>query len=554
HVVNIQNGKLMWDSKSDWSLDSILGAKGRERDSYKVGAYSTWLGHYLQSTVRPQILFENSVLSTLAADNKMVYAVEDLQIPPPQQMVMMDPRFGGGGNNWGGDTSAAILHNKLQAFDLAKDGKLAWEIGGREENQPFSDTFFLGPPLPLNGKLYVLTEKQQELRVATLDPTSGKMMGLQTLAATKELKLSQDPMRRVQACQLAYGEGILVVPTNAGAVFGVDLLSNSLLWAYPYRNTTPQEETPANPAGGAAGGLRFNGMPPPGWVRLADGRMVKSTPTESHWLVTAPAVMDGKVVFAAPDAPEVHCVNLRDGTRLWSHARRPEDLYFGGVYNGKVLIVGRGRTRALDLTRGDVLWELETGMPSGQGAASTPNAAGDILYYLPIREATNTREPEICAINIDRGLIHAHTRSRKKEIPGNLLFHEGNVLSQTQQEVVAYPQLELKLAEMDRLVKENPKDPRALADRGDYLLDKGDLGGAIADFRRSLQNNPPEATLSKARNKLYDALTEYFQRDFNKAEEYLKEYEELCRIDLNGKNGAERDALEAEMRRRRANF
>lgn len=545
HVVEMKTGKEVAACQSEWGLDNILGADGRERDSYKVSAYTTWLGYFLPSNVRPQILFENSTLATLSTDNKFVYAVEDLALPPPQHMVLFDPRLGGTNYNWGAEVTNAIGHNKLMALDLSKDAKLAWEIGGKDEKAPLSDTYFLGPPLPLNGKLYVLTEKQQEIRLATIDPPTGKVLGLQTLAATKDLKLSQDPMRRVQAAQLAYGEGILVVPTNAGAVFGVDLLSNSLLWAYPYR-VKNESSPPAN--------LPRFGVPPPGWVRLPDGRVVKATPTETHWMVTAPAVVDGRVVFTAPDAPEIHCVNLRDGTKLWTHGHRPEDLYFAGVYNGKVIIVGKKHTRALSLTRGDILWELETGEPSGQGAASSPNASGDIIYYLPVRQAVNTGEPEICALNIDKGIIHAHTRSRKKEVPGNLLFYEGNVLSQTHHEVVAYPQLEIKLAEMNLLVKENPNNPTALTDRGDYLLDKGDLGGAIADFRKALRYDPPEATRLKARSKLFEAFTEYFQRDFNKAEEFIKEYEEMCRIDLTGKTGAERTALEAEMRRRRANF
>jgi len=184
-----------------------------------------------------------------------------------------------------------------------------------------------------------------------------------------------------------------------------------------------------------------------------------------------------------------------------------------------------------------------------------PPGGGDVLYYLPVRESVATREPEICAINIDKGLIHAHTRSRKREVPGNLIFYEGSVLSQTQTEVVSYPQLEFKLAEMDRLVKANPDDPNALTERGDYLLDKGDRSGAIADFRRALKSDKiAPATLAKARAKLHEAFTELFQRDFVKAEDYIKEYEELCNIDLTDKVGSDRSAAMAEMRRRRANF
>src|SRR5262249_51966435 len=142
-----------------------------------------------------------------------------------------------------------------------------------------------------------------------------------------------------------------------------------------------------------------------GWTRLNDGRLIKSMPLESHWQVTAPIVQDGKVVFTAPDAKGIHCVNLRDGSAAWSLPRRDDDLYLAGVFNGKAVIVGKGRTRGISLNRGNLLWELETGLPSGQGAASalTPGVAGsDTIYYLPVKEATSTREPEICAINVDK--------------------------------------------------------------------------------------------------------------------------------------------------------
>jgi tetratricopeptide (TPR) repeat protein len=278
---------------------------------------------------------------------------------------------------------------------------------------------------------------------------------------------------------------------------------------------------------------------------------------ETQWRVTAPVVQEGKVVFTAPDDKSLHCINLRDGMRLWSQARRPDDLFLGGVYNGKVVVVGKHKTRGLSLSNGNLLWEQDTGVPAGEGAASPlkPGETSDVIYYLPVREAVGTHEPEVCAINVDRGIIHAHTRSRKKEIPGNLLFYEGTMVSQSPTEVVAYPQLEVKLNELNAIVSKTPDDPEALTERGDYLLDKGDLPKAIADFRKALSNTGiAAATRTKARDKLYDALTELLQLDFNAAEEHLKEYEGLCKIDLTGLVGEERTARMAEERRRRANF
>ena len=70
------------------------------------------------------------------------------------------------------------------------------------------------------------------------------------------------------------------------------------------------------------------------------------------------------MVFAAPDAKSVHCLNLADGTLAWSQKRSEDDLYLGGVFAGRVLIVGKKNVRGLSLERGETLWTLETGTPS----------------------------------------------------------------------------------------------------------------------------------------------------------------------------------------------
>jgi outer membrane protein assembly factor BamB len=544
HAVNVKSGKLEWETPSSWSLDRMLDKNAEAR---RIQAAHQWLTNYVDQNQRPQLVFENSTLGTLSTDNAFVYAVDDLAVPPPNFQTY-DPRFGGNpytpGLTFGPDVTDAIYHNRLQAFELASSGKLKWELGGRGGKDELSDSYFLGPPLPLGGKLYVMTEKQQELRLACIDPVQGKLVSLQTLATTKD-KMVQNATRRTEAAHLAYGEGILVCPTNAGAVFGVDLLSNSLVWAYPYRE---KGEVPP-PTTMQPNGRVVRGGIPPGWVMGPDGRLHPAASLNTHWKSSAPVVQDGKVVFTAPDAKSVHCLNLRDGLPLWSHQRTDDDLYLAGVFAGKVLLVGKKGCRALSLAKGEALWNLETGLPSGQGVAS------DNVYYLPLKEAARSKEPEICAIDVDKGLVLAHTKSRKKLVPGNLLFYEGDVLSQTSTEVAAFPQLKVKIAQMDDLIAKNPNDPAGLTERGDLRLDKGDLPGAIDDLRRALKSDPPPETQVKARTKLYDALTEYFQRDFNAAEEFLPEYEALCKVDLAGAGSDEdRAAREAEGRRRRGNF
>src|SRR5206468_545833 len=114
---------------------------------------------------------------------------------------------------------------------------------------------------------------------------------------TANLKLLQDSLRRTQPCHLAYNDGILVCPTNAGAIIAVNLLTQSLAWAYSYRTG----RDPNNPEGQP-------GMMQPGMRRFrGGGMMVEGMPnlSQERWYPAPPAIVNGNVVFTAPDSNAV---------------------------------------------------------------------------------------------------------------------------------------------------------------------------------------------------------------------------------------------------------
>lgn len=528
HAVDLRTGKLVWEAPGELTLDRIFDTR---RPMPWKGTLTNiinqqWVPQYTQAG-KLNILFENSLLGTLTTDNQQVYLVDDMAMPPS---MGYNPYTGMNGQlpNLGDQKLNGMMqHNRLQAYDL-RSGKLKWELGGfgeKKEGGDLNDTYFLGPPLPMHGKLYVLAEKQQEMSLVCLDAVKGEIHWKQKLAEARE-KIIQDVTRRTQAAHLAYGDGILVCPTNAGAVLGVDLLSQSLVWAHSYRDKAVTQTYNPN------FGIRFPGQ-----------QMLN---LNSEWKTSAPVVVNGKVVFAAPDGSAVHCLNLRDGSLIWKANRNDDDLYLAGVFKSKVVVVGKKTARAHDLDDGKIAWQVDTGMPSGQGVAA------DNVYYLPLKSAVATKEPEVCAIDIERGIVHAHTRSRKKEVPGNLLFYDGDVISQGLTEVTAFPQLEVKLRLVDAKLGKDSQDPEGLTERADLRLDKGDLQGAVDDLRTALNviSNKPEdertkldGLVSLAKVKLHDTLTEYLQRDFDRSEKYIDEYKALCKVD---------DA--AESKRRFANF
>jgi outer membrane protein assembly factor BamB len=532
-------GEILWKSSADGGLYAILAS------AEKRTTLSQWYEHYRNQGTGPAgVFFENSNIGTLAHDGKQVYFVDDIAVPPHPNMSQQQAVFGNQVNM--GGMADEVNFSQLRAVEI-EGGRLRWTIGGKnyapqrdkEDNTKpivagleFLDSFFLGPPLPLAGKLYVLVEKNTELRLVCLDPSKsvpyekmnkeGKWMPdncpelvwQQSLGTANE-KLPAYSLRRMNAANLAYADGIIVCPTNCGVILGVDLLSHSLVWAHSYRDGIP---TPANDEGMPIRG-RFRG----GFM-MGGGSL-----TQERWRPSAPIIQNGKVVFTAYDGSEAHCLNLRDGRLLWRVKREDDDLYLAGLFGPRVVFVGKGYVRALNLDDGKELWKLTTGMPSGQGTASAD------IYYLPLAWAADDVEkrPAVLAINLATGKpIASPARSRKKEPIGNLIFVDGELISQTALAVAAFPELKRMLAEIDRRLKESPTDPVGLTERGELYLDKGDLKRAVEDFRTALANKPPADILSKARTKLHESLTDLLQSDFLTAEKYLDEYHALCQVEV----------------------
>ncbi len=122
---------------------------------------------------------------------------------------------------------------------------------------------------------------------------------------------------------------------------------------------------------------------------------------------------------------------------LWQVPRTDDDLYVAGIFADKVLVVGSKSVKAYNLSDGTPAWkELATGMPSGQGTASKN------VYYLPLRyvgEDAKKGKPEVCVIDIVKGTATSHIPCREDDVPGNLLFFNDMLLSQTIFKITAYP-------------------------------------------------------------------------------------------------------------------
>jgi outer membrane protein assembly factor BamB len=516
HALDPAGGRELWHAPSPLSLDAIAADSGK-----RVTVRNSWLAQPTYASDAFHFPLENSALGCLSTDGARVYAVEDLEVPPPPE-ITMPAQFGLPPPAGPSVLLRALPGNRLCAHDL-DTGALAWEQGGRGD---FQNSFFLGAPLPVGGRLYALVEKDGEIRLACLDPASGAAVWTQRLGSPAS-RMPLDPGRRLRGVQMTYADGMLICPTDVGAVFAFDLLSRSLAWAHLY----PSKKEPQDP--GATTNL---------------GDVVQPARLSLTWRESAPVVADGKVVFAPGDSDQVHCVDLRDGKPLWQ-AGQDGDAYLAGVFRDRVLLVGARGARALALKDGRPAWARPLGMPSGQGAAS-----GNV-YYLPLKASNDTGGPGVAALDIGGGKVLAFARSRTGEVPGNLTFFQGQVLSQTATALTAYPQLKARLKHVEDLLAGDPRNPQGLAERGSLRLDQGDVPGALADLRAAVAGSPADEAKVETQARLHEALKYAVGHDFAAGERYLAEFEASCRPPaFDGATAEQRARLDTERQRREANY
>ena len=558
HGRPAKSGDLFWIAEAKGSLSKIVG------DDSKTDVINRWTAFQNQGQLK-SILFENPLVGSMSHDGQNVYAIDDAAIPNAPVINNQDGGFGGQGVPV---TSDKLFGdgNRLIALNMVT-GRLAWQLGVSQGGPPLSDeeddktdnplllmqnSYFLGPPLPVNGKIYVLFEKNGKVRLACLDPNKvrrfdvpggkpsdkGPELVWSQRIGEPNVKLPVDTYRRFQCAYLTYSDGVLICPTNAGAVVAIDIMARSLMWARSYRSikgTDIAEEQ--GPGGGAMRRVRvLGGVNPSG---------AQTVLSSERWRSAAPIITNGRVIFTAFDSESMDCLDLRTGDLLWTEPRRSGDLYAGGVLADKVVVVGKeslrainviGQTRAKATATGKedavIAWrDLRIGTPAGHGTASKGG-----VFYVPLADSPDGSRPEVWAIDVAKGEVIAKAAFRVKDdggpkpMLGNLAFHEGQLFSQSPNELAVFPLIELKKREMDRLLKANPKDPSGLVARAELNMDEGKLADAVADFKEADKNSPNETTRQRLRDKLYVAYTELMRKDFASAEGFLAEYKTLCDI------------------------
>lgn len=384
---DLASGKLVWH------FPVLLG---REPPNPNVPAQ-------IRSQTIHQRAWEDGLWGSVAADENSVYLINNLEY------------FGGGRANRamviiGGrpqiQTQSAQTTNQLVALDLQREGAFRWMAGDASggSDPKLAGAFFLGPPLAMMQELYILAELNSEIQLLALGADDGRLQWSQSLATIGQRNITTNKQRRLTAVSPVYSSGMLICPTAAGAVVGINLATRSLKWGFQYEQQSGNAQINARMM----------------MLARANPKQTSVVPSDD-WRDARVLVSGDRVVFASPETEQLFGLDLLTGKKIWERPRQ-DLLFVGAVRDGVALMVAKHRFTGLRLEDGNPAWK-ETpyvAIPTG----GSPSGRGSLLgahYLLP------TTDKELLVIAMDDGQIVS--RQPLESVLGNVICHQNHLLS-----------------------------------------------------------------------------------------------------------------------------
>lgn len=502
-AIDITSGKKIWFYPCETSLaKSVLG---ENVDRYSSGIFSPQEYH--------TGAMGNSIFGTLSVDDKRVYFVDGGGMALPSYRNYR--QRGRVIKNAQTDGSVITEGNSLLALQIAKTTdsksqkpKPLWKLEGKKGTL-LQGAYFLGPPLPVDHRLFVVVELEGVLKLACIGATDGKLLWLQGIARVEQ-PIRRDGFRHGLACTLAYSNGVIVCPTQTGLLVGVNADTGSLLWCRYCSDEL--EERRSNRASGIDRDNRGHAG-----------------------FLSVPMIDGSQVVYLPPQSMKVQSYDLFTGDELW-RVPREDGEYIGAAHRRSALLVGRRTCRALALKTGSDLWNLAIETPSGVGVHLGSN------YLLPLQSGRfslidlKTGKSQVLLKSLFEKQSYIEKNDpQSNEIPKviypeNLLVTKNFIVSAGAQRVTAYFKSRTLLEAIEKHPERLVKSPNLRLQVAELkILNRDD-----EDATRNLENllaekNLPNEIKSAAKKLLLDLIFQKLSHSGSNADDLIAELEKLSK-------------------------
>ncbi len=397
---HLQTGELAWEVvRQDAPLRALISLQKSAEFNGDMLSGAVELYRQLIRTV---------TTSQMAISGRTLYVVEDSDYSQPPNTDM----FGNPGS-----AGLQLRTNFIRAYD-ATTGLFLWQVGGqtqdanplnRGEANLLAGYYFLGAPLVLGNRIYVLAENGEGIHLIRLgEPQPGQPEANPSILASQlltlpERRVDQHPLRKHAGLIPSFAQGLLICPLCDDRIIAVSAEDLSIRWVFRYGGILQRQEL-----GGDA--LILRGSFDPLSSEVVD--------LQNRWIDFLPRISDGKILVTPRDSDQLYCLNLADGQQLWT-APRGALHAIAGVADQRVVLIGNRTVSAIDLNTGRQLWnsELRHGVTCG-----TCCFDGTVLQ-IP------TNAPSIVLVDTRTGRELVAVDWSGPDLPGNLLQSSAGLLS-----------------------------------------------------------------------------------------------------------------------------
>jgi len=502
-VLDAQTGTPLWESalenspEESYITTQLKGlntpqARGLFDADQESQALPPYNGTNPDSHPLTSLLFRNANWGSQSSDGERLFILESMRL-----------NFGSSGSirnfnrfrQRGNDLEANIWSsNQIIAYDL-KTGQPVWKAGGTRFDEPFdlplAGTFFFGAPTPAGNELYVVGERDREIRMYALDPQTGEERWSQQIGNADQ-DVALDTVRRWWIAPVAIDQGVLVCPTTIGLLTAIDRLNHSILWSTQYAA-----------AGSNDPDQRFNRF-----------SQTPFEPLNQRWCPSAPIITGNKVIYTPPDEDTLICLDLITGSPCWAKRAKETFLYLAGVVEDRILLVGLNGVAAISLTTGKTIWntafEISAGSPSGQAVIA------DQHLHIPLQSG------QIWTLDVNSGkVINKLFRENHDQPLGNLLIHDGQFLSLSATGLISFEQKQTFEAQIERIKQQNSKSPLALLQESKLLMMSHHYQESLTKLQQIDSRQLPAQHQDEFQTLIVNCLSSLIRSDFQKYDQLV---------------------------------